>query len=72
VPQGYALAASWWRRAACQNHAPAQYDLGACYDEGIGVPQDRAEAVIWYRKAADQGEIRAQRVLGEILEGILR
>ena len=30
----------------------AQYNLGVCYSNGIGVVKDEAEAVKWYRKAA--------------------
>ena len=52
VPQDYAQAAFWFRKAAEQGDAEAQYDLGDLYDEGQGVPQDYAQAAAWYRKAA--------------------
>eukprot|EP01047_Picozoa_sp_COSAG01_P092973 COSAG01_NODE_24212_length_786_cov_1.713246_1_plen_75_part_01 len=43
-------------KAAEQGHKEAQYSLGNCYRNDIGVEQDDAEeAVKWYRKAADQG-----------------
>jgi hypothetical protein len=64
VPQDYAEAAKWYRKAADQGYDVAQYNLGIMYDEGRGVPQDYAEAVKWYRKAADQGHARAQHSLG--------
>ena len=56
VPQDYAAAVSWYRKAAEQGNASAQYNLGVMYDNGQGVPQDYAAAVSWYRKAADQGD----------------
>ena len=56
VPQDDAQAVAWWRKAAVQGHAGAQYNLGvAGYGNGDGVPQDYTQAVEWYRKAADQG-----------------
>ena len=64
VPQDYAAAASWYRKAADQGHADAQTNLGLMYDTGQGVPQDYAAAVSWYRKAADQGNVSAQYNLG--------
>ncbi|MDB2497533.1 caspase family protein, partial [Verrucomicrobiales bacterium] len=54
----------WYRKAAEQGDAGAQFNLGACYKNGNGVPQDYAEAVKWYRLAADQGYARAQIDLG--------
>ena len=64
VPQDYAQAASWYRKAADQGNAGAQYSLGLLYDDGRGVPQDYAQAASWYRKAADQGDAGAQYNLG--------
>ena len=36
----YTEAANWYRKAAEQGHANAQYKLGMCYENGRGVPQD--------------------------------
>ena len=46
-------AVRWFRMAAEQGHAEAQYSLGVAYDTGEGVPEDDAEAVRWYRMAAE-------------------
>lgn len=64
VPQDYAQAAYWYRKAAEQGLAGAQFLLGNAYDKGEGVPQDYAQAAIWYRKAAEQGFPEAQSILG--------
>ncbi|MCK9357724.1 MAG: hypothetical protein M0R22_11375 [Dehalococcoidia bacterium] len=54
----------WYRRAADQGDAEAQFNLGVCYDTGQGVAMDRAKAMWWYRLAADQGHAAAQYNLG--------
>ena len=61
VPQDYAVAVSWFRKAADQGYGDAQYDLGNMY---LSVLRDYAAAVSWYRKAADQGNASAQYNLG--------
>lgn len=60
-----AEAATWFRRAADQDHAEAQVQLGLMYYYGgRGVPRDRAEAARWFQRAADQGHAEAQAQLG--------
>ena len=54
----------WYRKAAAQGQADAQYNLGGMYAKGEGVPQDHAQAMDWYRKAAEQGYAAAQFNLG--------
>ena len=58
--QDYEEAVKWYRKAAEQGYASAQYNLGVCYYNGKGVEQDYEEVVKWYRKAAEQGHPRAQ------------
>ena len=67
VPQDYAQALTWYRKAADQGNAEAQNNLGVMCESGHGVPQDYAQAVVWYRKAADQGFAPAQYNLGVML-----
>jgi uncharacterized protein len=69
IPQDYAEAAKWYRKAAEQGYADAQYFLGHMYYEGEGVPQDYTEAAKWYGKAADQGNAYAQIFLGLMYSG---
>ncbi len=65
VPQDDAEAARWYRRAAEQGHAEAQYALGLLiYHIGRGAPQDNTQALLWIYLAASQGEDNAQRTLG--------
>ena len=60
VPQDYAQAANWHRKAAKQGNAVSQFSLGNMYFEGQGVSQDYAQAANWFRKAAEQGISIAQ------------
>lgn len=58
-------AVEWFRKAAKQGHAQAQFELGEFYYVGSRkIPQDYYEAVDWYRKAAAQGLAKAQLMLG--------
>ena len=54
----------WYKKAAEQGNADAQYRLGDCYYNGAGVEEDEQQAVYWYRKAAEQGNADAQHSLG--------
>ena len=57
-------AAMWFRKAADQGIASAQYEMGQNYEAGRGVSQSPDKAVDWYRMAADQGHSEAQYKLG--------
>jgi TPR repeat protein len=57
-------AVDWFRKAAEQGHAKAQYQLGELYRKGQGVEQDFKLAAKWYRKAAERGIPQAQLFLG--------
>ena len=62
--QDYKQAVEWFRKAAAQGNADAQYNLGVMYSNGQGVKQDYKKAVEWFRKAAAQGNADAQYNLG--------
>lgn len=56
------MAMKWYRKAAEQGYADAQYILGLCYC----VKQDKPEAVKWLQKAAKQGHEKAKKALTEV------
>jgi TPR repeat protein len=60
VPQDFAKAAEFYRRAAELGVGQAAYYLGNLYRDGRGVPRDREAAYQWYRKAAEQGDSVAE------------
>jgi TPR repeat protein len=69
----YAMAATWYRKAAEQGDAAAKSELadiqdrlGIMYELGVGVAKDHAEAAVWYRMAAEQGYADAQVNLGNM------
>ena len=51
-------------RKIAQTDANAQFMLGKCYSDGLGVSKDPQTAISWIRKAAAQGHPRAQYMLG--------
>jgi hypothetical protein len=64
VPQNYPEAVKWYKLAAEQEVAPAQCNLGLCYQTGRGVQQSTPDAVRWFIRAARQGDKTAQHNLG--------
>jgi TPR repeat protein len=64
LKQDLVAAAKWWSKAAAQEHAGAQCDLGMCYSKGEGVEQSYALAASWVSKAADQGHAKGQGCFG--------
>ncbi len=60
----FTAAVGQYRKAAEQNYALAQNNLGASYENGRGVPKDHQQAIAWYRKAAEQNYAAAQNNLG--------
>lgn len=64
----YAEAASWFRRAAEQGEATAQFNLGYLMYKGLGVETDRKQALVWLRKASRQGNEKAKAFLRQIGE----
>ena len=78
VPLCAVEAVKWYRKAADQGHAEAQYGLGFMYEHGYGIEgssipelarteafewHQREEAFKWYQKAADQGNLWAKEIL---------
>ena len=59
VVQDYAEAVRWYRLAAQQGYARAQYNLGFMYSNGQGVVQDYVKAHSWYNLSAIKGDADA-------------
>ena len=62
--QDYAKAMEWFRKAAVNGNADAQYNIGYMYHNGQGVAKDYAKALEWYGKAAANGNAAAQNNIG--------
>ena len=68
ICKNFVKAEEYYRKAANQEYAEAQYRLGRCYELGKGVDNNKNMAAIWYEKAAKQGHIEAQYYLGKYYE----
>jgi TPR repeat protein len=60
----YIHAAHWYRRAAEQNHALAQYNLGVMFARGQGVSPDNSACAVLMRQAAEGGDAGGQYYIG--------
>ncbi|KNE63869.1 hypothetical protein AMAG_19081 [Allomyces macrogynus ATCC 38327] len=56
----FALASTWYRRAARAGSSLAANALGHMYKDGRGVPQDLTAAVSWFRLNASFGHAKSQ------------
>lgn len=63
IAEAFAL----YMRSAQQGFLWAQYNLGQCYEKGVGTPMNRVAAIEWYAKAAAQGDVDARRALNRLL-----
>jgi hypothetical protein len=57
-------AADWYEMAAEQGHTRAQWLLGVCYFQGIGVSKDPEKAEHWLLKSAQNGDADGRFTLG--------
>lgn len=53
-------AIKWFKLAADQGVAPAQYSLGVLYHQGEVIEQDDKQALKWHSLAAEQGFVGSQ------------
>ncbi len=71
VPRDSSRALRWYRKAAEQGLAKAQFNLAHCLVVGCDGGVDARQARIWMRRAAEQGMADAQFLLGVMLaEGL--
>jgi TPR repeat protein len=70
VQKDFGEAIKWFRLAAEQGHARAQFNLGYMYAVGEGVEQSDDEARAWFELAANQGLDNAQNKLGRYYDSV--
>ncbi|MBS0287177.1 MAG: sel1 repeat family protein, partial [Proteobacteria bacterium] len=67
VTKDYGVAVGYFRKAAENNYALAQYNIGLMYYNGWGVTEDRGLALKWFERAAKHHESEyAQYLMGEM------
>jgi len=52
-----------WSAAAARGETTAMFNLGAMYENGVGVNADLAKAKTWYQRAAARNHPGAQAAL---------
>ena len=62
----FSAAAEWFRKAAEQGYADAQYQLADMYNTGELGNEQRSNCIPWFLKAAAQGHAAAQAKVGEL------
>jgi TPR repeat protein len=68
VLRDLAAAAAYYRAAAAQGLAEAQYSLGLMHQQGCGVEHNYHHAMRWYQAAAAQGQPLALHAIGTLCE----
>jgi TPR repeat protein len=63
VPRDDVEALKWFRQAASNGNAQAEYNVGFMYSNGRGVRHNDEEAVRWFRQAARHGYEEAKKEL---------
>ncbi|SEN71736.1 hypothetical protein SAMN04488134_101720 [Amphibacillus marinus] len=58
-------AIAWYQLAADQGDAYGEFNLGVCYESGIGTHVNIKKAKYWYKKAAVKGDEQAKQKLEE-------
>ena len=64
VDKDEVLALDWYKKAADQGLADAQYAMSYAYRKGAGVAPSETEALKWLRKAAEQNHPESMFHLG--------
>ena len=64
----YEDAMKWYLKAAAQGDEESMYNVGLCYDRGLGVEQNTTTAAEWWLKAASKGIREAQYAYAEYLD----
>ena len=54
------------RKAAEQDHPPAQHEIALMYQDGKGVKKNQGEAISWFQKSAEQGHAMSQYALAQM------
>ena len=70
VPQDYAEAARWYRKAAGQGNDRAQSSLGIMYFNGQGVAQDYVQSHMWMNLAASRASGDDQKRIAGIRDDV--
>ncbi|MBX9785882.1 MAG: sel1 repeat family protein [Alphaproteobacteria bacterium] len=66
--KNFTEAMRWFKKAAAQKYAEAQFSIGVLHDYGLGVPPNHTKAMKWYLRAAAQKHAGALYSIGVLCE----
>ena len=66
MKRNFKLAKQWFEKAAHQDYADAQYNLGMMYENGHYVKQDYVKAFTWFYIASEKGSANAEKRMQSI------
>jgi TPR repeat protein len=72
VPQDFAEAVAWYRKAAEQGYVIAQTSLGWMFANSQGVPQDHIRAYMWFKLATAHGDKDIAHVSGRMRDKVAK
>ena len=72
IPKDDRQAVQWYRKAAEQGDAIAQFNLGLKYANGEGVPKDDVQAYAWANLAGAQGHESARELRADLSANMTR
>ena len=61
------MAVFWYKKAAQNGLADAQFAMGQCYELGKGFDKDPNIAYYWYKQASDNGHPEAKQKLVKLI-----
>ena len=70
VPEDDKVAVTWYRKAAEQGYARAQFQLGLMYFRGAGVAESVLISIAWLKIAETNGDLQAKDMIRTIARGV--
>lgn len=64
--KNYSEAYKLFKRSSEMGNADAMYQLGLCYNRGVGTDFDYKQAFAWVKRAAEAGNLQAMATLGDL------
>jgi TPR repeat protein len=72
VTEEYVKSVLYWEKAAAQGHSAAQFGLGVCYGNGLGVERNPETSLDFILKAAEGGDETALQARAPAMQALFR
>ncbi len=70
--EDYVKSVLYWEKAAAQGHSAAQFGLGVCYGNGLGVERNPETSLDFILKAAEGGDETALQARAPAMQALFR